>query len=113
MNIARIDAATGVVVNVELASLEWIEANADPDGPFLFVPYDDDTPAGIGDTWEPIGGFMRPARDAVAYTLTADDLTTLGVDLAHADAIVADKVAAVELAAVELAAEATPTKGTR
>jgi hypothetical protein len=38
MNVARIDAATGVVVNVELADLEWIEANADPDGPWILRP---------------------------------------------------------------------------
>lgn len=64
MNIARIDAATGVVVNIEVGSLEWVEANADPDGPFLFVPYDDTNPAHIGLAWEPIGGFAQPEEEA-------------------------------------------------
>lgn len=110
MNIARIDAATGVVVNIEVADLAWIKANADPDGPFLFVPYDDDEPAGIGHAWEPIGGFTPPAA---TYNLTADDLGTLGVDVAAVDQLVAEKVAAVELAAAELTLEAAPTKGTK
>ena len=113
MDIARIDAATGVVVNVEVADLEWIEANADPDGPTVFVPVQDGDHPAIGYGWDPIGGFAQPPTETDTYKLTADDLTTLGVDLAHADAIVADKVAAVELAAVELAADVTPTKGTR
>lgn len=109
MRIARIDAATSTVVNIEVGSLEWVEANADPNGPFLFVPYDDDTPAGIGDAWEPIGGFTRPDSDV--YTLTADDLGTLGVDVAAVDQLVAEKVAAVELAEATL--DAAPTKGTK
>lgn len=110
--IARIDKATSVVVNIEVATPEWIAANADPDGPFLFVEYDDTNPARIGLAWDPIGGFdPEPGLDS--YKLTADELTVLGVDLTHADTLVAEKAAAVELAAVELAAEATPTKGTR
>jgi hypothetical protein len=59
LTFARVDAATSVVVNIEVATLEWIETNADPDGPYLFVPYDDANPAHIGDSWSPIGGFTE------------------------------------------------------
>lgn len=76
MDIARIDAATGVVVNVEVADLEWIEANADPDGPWIFVPYEDDAPAGIGDSWDSIGGFTGPA-DVETITVTPAELEQL------------------------------------
>ena len=47
MNIARIDAATSTVANLEVAAAEWVAAN-------------DDNPAHIGLTWEPIGGFEQP-----------------------------------------------------
>ncbi len=78
MNIARIAAATSLVVNIEVASPDWIAANADPDGPFLFVPYDDTNPAVIGRGWDPIGGFdPDPRQDS--YTLTATELVDLGV----------------------------------
>lgn len=60
MNIARIDAATSLVVNLEVADAGWVKANADPDGPWLFVEYTDDNPAHIGLGWEPIGGFEQP-----------------------------------------------------
>jgi hypothetical protein len=60
MNIARIDADTSRVVNIEVATLEWIKENADPNGPFLFVPSPEDRPAWIGLGWEPIGGFEQP-----------------------------------------------------
>lgn len=86
MNIARIDAATGVVVNIEVADLEWIETNADPAGPWIFVPYDDDGPAAIGDSWDPIGGFTRPPD---TYELTGDQLVELGVDVEAVDELLA------------------------
>lgn len=73
-NIARIDKETGTVVNVEWATLEWIEANADPDGPWIFVPYDESDPATIGQTWEPIGGFTDPAE---LVTVTPAELEQL------------------------------------
>ena len=60
MNIARIDAATNRVVNIEVADLEWIKENADPDGPFVFVEYDDTNPAHVGLAWDSIGGFEQP-----------------------------------------------------
>lgn len=60
MNIARIDAKTSKVVNIEVASLEWIKENADPNGEFIFVESTDDNPAHIGLSWEPIGGFEQP-----------------------------------------------------
>lgn len=74
MNIARIDAATGVVVNVEVASLEWIAENADPAGPWIFVPYEDDNPAAIGGSWDPVGGFAVPAE---LITVTPAELEQL------------------------------------
>ena len=111
MDIARI--VDGVIVNIEVADVAWIEANTDPTGRTLFVPFDVDNPAIVGLGWEPIGGFEQRPAEPETYKLTADDLTVLGVDLTHADALVAEKAAAVELAAVELAAESTPTKGTR
>jgi hypothetical protein len=106
MLIARIDAATSLVVNVEVATPEWATANADPDGPFLFVEYDDTNPARIGHAWEPIGGFHDPT--ASTFVLTATELVDLGVTEAAVDKLTADKVAAVELSA-----DAAPTKGTR
>ena len=60
MNIARIDATTSKVVNTEVATQEWVTANADPNGPWIFVEIPDDNPAHIGLTWEPIGGFEQP-----------------------------------------------------
>lgn len=74
MEIARVDRATGLVVNIEIADLEWIEANADPDGPWIFVPYDESNPAARGLVWEPIGGFTDPAE---LVTVTPAELEQL------------------------------------
>lgn len=60
MNIARIDAKSSKVVNIEIASPEWVKENADPTGPWIFVEYTDTNPAHIGLSWEPIGGFEQP-----------------------------------------------------
>lgn len=100
MNVARIDAATGVVVNVELADLEWIEANADPDGPWILVPYDDDAPAGIGDAWDPIGGFTRPPEPET-ITVTPAELEQL-VDVKVAERQLEADVAVAESAGVKI-----------
>ena len=48
MNIARI--VDGTVVNIEIASQEWLAAQDDPS--VTFVPYTDDAPAYIGGTWD-------------------------------------------------------------
>ena len=87
--IARIDAATSTVVNLELADLEWIEANADPARPWILVPVDDADAAGIGDSWDPIGGFTRPPAPDT-YTLTGEQLVELGVDVQAVAELLAD-----------------------
>ena len=56
MNIARI--ADGTVINIEVADQEWLDAQDDP--AVLFVPYTDDAPARIGDTWDGTN-FVPPA----------------------------------------------------
>ena len=73
-------------MNVEVASPEWVTENADPDGPFAFVEYDDTNPAHVGHGWQPIGGFEKPPtigtpptkaptlRQAADATLAADEL---------------------------------------
>lgn len=58
--IARIDKATGTVVNVEMAEQEWLDAHAD-DPDYLFVPYTDAEPAIIGLGYDPGTGFEQPA----------------------------------------------------
>ena len=55
MNIARV--VDGYVVNIEIADQEWLDAQDDPS---LFVPYTDDAPARIGDTWDGTN-FVTPA----------------------------------------------------
>ena len=60
MNIARIDAETSRVTNVEVADAAWIKENADPDGPWIFVPYDDSNRAHIGLAWTEADGFEQP-----------------------------------------------------
>lgn len=78
MNIARIDRATGIVTNIEVADLEWLEAqSADPD--FAFQPYAPDQPAVIGLAYDPVTGFEQPATAVETFELTADELTSLGV----------------------------------
>lgn len=101
MNIARIDAVTSLVVNIEVVPDGWIAENADPDGPFLFVEYDDTNPAHIGLAWEPIGGFEKPIPVEV---YTRAELVENGVDLTAVDLVTAEQLVAVE---------AAPTKGTR
>lgn len=59
MNIARIALETGLVVNIECADQEWLDAHvADPD--FVFVAYTDDQPAVVGLGWDPATGFEQP-----------------------------------------------------
>lgn len=57
--IARIDKATGTVVNVEMAEQEWVDAHAD-DPDFVFVPYTAGNPAVVGLGWDPVTGFEQP-----------------------------------------------------
>lgn len=55
MNIARID--NGTVINIEVATEEWLDAQEDRS---IFVPYTDEAPARIGDTWDG-HAFIPPA----------------------------------------------------
>lgn len=48
MNIARV--VDGTVVNIEVTSQEWIDAQDDP--AVTFIPYTDDAPASIGGAWD-------------------------------------------------------------
>lgn len=83
MDIARIK--DGVVVNIEVADQDWLDAHAgDPE--FTFVPYTPDAPARVGDTHDPDAGFVQPEP---VLTVTQPEL----------DALVADEVAKAEAAA--------------
>lgn len=78
--VARIDSATGLVLNTECASDEWLAANqADKD--HTFIVFDEDTPANIGDSWDDAQGFTPP--DTV--TVTKDELLGLGVESSAID----------------------------
>lgn len=57
MNIARMK--DGIVVNVESADANWIEANEGVDG-FTFLSYSDDNPAAIGGDY--VDGFFYPPQ---------------------------------------------------
>lgn len=52
MNIARIDRTTGVVINIEVANQDWLDAHAD-DPDFDFAAYTDENPAVIGEEFVP------------------------------------------------------------
>jgi hypothetical protein len=60
MNIARI--IDGTVVNIEVASQEWLDAQTDPG--VALVPYTDAAPAYIGGTWDG-ATFARPITEAL------------------------------------------------
>jgi len=48
MNIARI--SNGIVINIEVADQEWLDAQDQTD--VTFIPYTEEAPARIGDTWD-------------------------------------------------------------
>ena len=48
MNIARI--SNGIVINIEVADQEWLDAKDQTE--VSFIPYTEDAPARIGDTWD-------------------------------------------------------------
>ncbi len=61
--IARVDRATGLVVNLEVAEQDWIDANAN-DPEFEFVAYEADTPALIGAQYDSVlGMFTEPLAE--------------------------------------------------
>lgn len=57
LRIARV--ADGLVVNVEIASQEWLDAHAD-DPDFLFVVDVPEQPARVGLGYDPGTGFEQP-----------------------------------------------------
>lgn len=60
MHVARID-ETNTVVNIEVASPEWLSRPETHAAGFRFVEYTEDNPAGIGWTFDPdTGTFTRP-----------------------------------------------------
>ena len=65
MDIARI--VNGLVVNIEIADQEWIDANQGIDG-FTFVAYTDANVAHIGLGWNEADGFEQPS--SVLYEVT-------------------------------------------
>jgi hypothetical protein len=73
MNIARIARDTGVVVNIECASQEWLDAHTD-DPAFIFKPYGSEA-VGLGRTYDPETGFAQP--DTI--TITRTELAAAGV----------------------------------
>lgn len=81
--VARIDLATGLVVNVELADQEWLDANQGADG-CTFVAYTPEQPAAPGLGYDEVTGFEQPATD--------DSITVTRAEL---DVLVADEVAKV------------------
>jgi hypothetical protein len=58
VNIARINTATGVVENIEVATAAWMAANHDPAWTFVESPAD--KPAHIGLKYDPTTGFEQP-----------------------------------------------------
>ena len=76
MDIARIDKASGVVVNIECATQEWVDAHAD-DPDYTFVPYTPEQPAIVGLKHDPVAGFEQIATDSV--TLDADTMAALAL----------------------------------
>jgi len=54
--VARIDRATGEVLNVEMAWPAWVADHAD-DPDYLYVPYTEDQPAIIGQGYDLVAGF--------------------------------------------------------
>lgn len=60
MNIARIE--DGIVVNIEVADAEWLDAQTPPPGVAL-VPYTPDNPAFIGLGYDPETGFEQPTPE--------------------------------------------------
>ena len=86
MNIARI--IDGIVVNIEVADQEWLDAQDDPD--VTFVPFTDAEPAAMGGTWD---GTVFAAPDV------APDPVTVAYERGKADG-------AAELLAAQADAEA-------
>lgn len=72
MNVARVD-DTDVVVNIEVASAEWLERPETKAAGDRFVEYDDANPAGIGWTYDDSSGTFTPPLTATPHTEGTDD----------------------------------------
>ena len=59
LRIARIDLATGLVSNIEMAAQDWLDAHTD-DPDFVFVQDDPGQPAVVGLGYDPATGFEQP-----------------------------------------------------
>lgn len=59
MNIARIDRATMVVTNIEVADQEWIDQNSN-DEFHLFIPFQESDQATVGGVYETATGIFTP-----------------------------------------------------
>lgn len=68
----------GIVVNIECADAEWLDAHAD-DLEYRFVPYTPEAPAAIGLRHDPETGFEQPAV-ADTFTVTKQELADAGLD---------------------------------
>lgn len=49
LTVARVEKLTGRVINIEVATQSWVDAQNDP--ALLFITYTNDAPAMIGGTW--------------------------------------------------------------
>jgi hypothetical protein len=58
MNIARV--IDGIVVNLEVADQEWIDANTPSADGAVFVPVPDSVRGHIGLGWDEVNGFEQP-----------------------------------------------------
>lgn len=75
--VARVDKATGLVLNIELADQSWLDAHA-KDPACRFVPYTDTAPAIIGLKHDPVTGFEQPAASDT-ITVTKQELADAGL----------------------------------
>ena len=67
MKIARINKLTDVIVNIEIADQEWLDANKD-DSEFRFVSYSDERVI-IGGQHNPVTGEFADPSGSVAAAL--------------------------------------------
>jgi hypothetical protein len=59
LRIARVNRADNVVVNLELAEQEWVDAANEDDTPYYFVVYSDDNLAYVGLPYDPATGVFE------------------------------------------------------
>jgi hypothetical protein len=85
VRIARIDKATGAVLNIEAVEQDWLDANADdPDHDFVVLAEDDAPVFGLG--YDPVTGFEQP-EPVQEVTVTAAQLEALGLTSEQIEAL--------------------------